>query len=210
MKIDYENGTLTELNFLTTEFNDFLRTIGIDALFTKYYDTNYLSIWVFSIENVKQAKEIAKANYIDIITYFKNLLTKHNYPTDFNKYEWKDFSVSSIYSFEIDCIGDLVRRSKQQIIDKVNLELKNKPDYIFSHSAEQQSYSIMPGYRFVYTDPKTLRQSYDSDQSKINTICDTILKINDKTGFYNFDKIQISFFDKVTSASSLYGMSRED
>jgi len=195
---------------MAIEFIDFLKSIGIDALFTKYYGTNYLSIWVFSIDDVQTAKQIAKTNYQEIITYFKSLLTKYDYPADFDKYEWKDFSVSSFYSFEIDCISDLVRRCKQQIIDKVNIELKNKPEYIFCHNAEQQSYSIMPGYRFVYTDPKKLQQCLESDQGKINTICDTILKAIDKTGFYKFDKIQVSFFDTVSSASSLYGMSRED
>jgi hypothetical protein len=210
LKIDFENGTITELDPLTIEFNDFLRTVGIDALYTKYHDTNYLSIWVFSIDDVRQARQIAKTNYGDIISFYKRLLTKHRHSADFDKYEWKDFSVSSINSFEIDCIGALVRRCKEKIIDKINLELKNKPEYIFCHSDEEKLYSIAPGYRFVYRDAKALQQSAVIDQIKIHAICDTILKEGDKAGFYSFDKIQVSFFDKLTSASSLYGMTRED
>jgi hypothetical protein len=210
LKIDYENGKVDELDPLTIEFNDFLKTLSIDALFTKYSGTNYMSIWVLSIDDVKRAKEIAKLNFRQIIAHFKSLLTKYNYPADFEKQVWSDFSVSSIYSFKIDCLSDLVRRCKQQIIEKVHRELKIKPEYIFCHSAEEQSYSIMPGYHFIYADHKKLQLSSDSEQDKIKIICDIILKANDKTGFYKFDNIQISFFDKITSASSLYGMSRED
>ena len=68
----------------------------------------------------------------------------------------------------------------------------------------------MPGYNFIYSDPTKLMGSSDKEQGIIRSICDTILKANDKSGFYKLDNIQISFFDKVTSASSLYGMSRED
>lgn len=195
---------------MTIEFINFLKSLGIDALFSKYYGTNYLSIWVTGIDDVRRAKEIAKSNFQQIIAHFKTLLTKYDYPPDFEKEVWSDFSISSIYSFEIACISDLVRRCKQQIIDRVNHELKIKPEYIFCHSEEEQSYSIMPGYHFIYSDPKKLQQSSTTDQDKIKDICETVLKANDKTGLYKFDKIQISFFDKVTSASSLYGMSRED
>jgi hypothetical protein len=210
VKIDYEYGKVHELDPMTIEFNDFLKSLGVAALFTKYSGTNYLSIWVFSIDDVRRAKEIVKSNFRQIIAHFKNLLAKYNYPTDFEKEIWSDFSVSSIYSFEIACVSDLVRRRKQQIIDKVNHELKIKPEYIFCHSEDEQSYSIMPGYNFIYSDPEKLSRSSDNDQDKIKIICDKILKANDKSGLYTLDNIQISFFDKVTSASSMYGMSRED
>jgi hypothetical protein len=210
LEIDYEHGKVNGLDSMTIEFIDFLKSLGIDALFFKYQGTNYLSIWVTSIEDVRNSKHIAKTNFQEIIDYFKSLLTKYSYPADFNKYEWKDFSVSSIYSFEISCVSNLVRRCKQQVIDKVNHELKIKPEYIFCHSEEEQSYSFMPGYNFIYSDPTKLMGSSDKEQGIIRSICDTILKANDKSGFYKLDNIQISFFDKVTSASSLYGMSRED
>lgn len=195
---------------MTIEFTDFLKSLGIDALFSKYHGTNWLSIWVFGTDDVRRAKETAKLNFQQIIAHFKSLLTKYKYPAGFEKEIWADFSVSSIYSFEIDCINDLVRRCKQQIVDKVNRKIKNIPEYIFCHSAEEQSYSIMPGYYFIYTDPKKLQKSCVRDQGKIISICDSILKVNDKTGFYRFDKIQVSFIDQVTSAASMYGMSRED
>ena len=210
MKIDYEYGKVHELDPMTIEFNDFLKSLGVAALFTKYSGANYLSIWVFSIDDVRRAKEIVKSNFRQIIDHFKSLLAKYNYPTDFEKEIWSDFSVSSIYSFEIACVSYLVRRCKQQIIDKVNHELKINPEYIFCHSEDEQSYSIMPGYHFIYSDPEKLSRSSDKDQDKIKIICDKILKVNDKSGLYKLDNIQISFFDKVASASSMYGMSRED
>lgn len=210
MEVDYEYGKVHRLDPMAIEFIGFLKSLGIEALFSKYHGTNYLSIWVYGIDDVRRAKEIAEINFRQIISHFKSLLTKYNYPTGFEKEVWSAFSVSSIYSFEICCVNNLVRRCKKQIIDMVNLAVKNKPVYIFCHGEDEQSYSIMPGYHFIYPNPQKLQLSSISEQDKIKDICNSVLKANDKAGVYTFDKIKFSFFDKVTSASSLYGMSRED
>lgn len=208
--INWETGTIKEKEAVFIEFNNYLKELGLNIVFTQFSNSNYLSIYAHSIEDVENAKKIIGEKSSEVIDKFFSIVNKHGKVLKCDRSEWKDYSVDNIYSFEISCIGKVVRDSKASFTKELNTRLTVKPKYIFCHSAEEQNYSRMPGYYIVFDNPKDLEKIDENVKNNIDGICDTLLSQNDKTGFYARSKIEIKYFDTITNEKSLYGMSRED
>jgi hypothetical protein len=208
--INWDTGTVKESEPVFIEFNNCLKKFGLNIVFTQFSNSNYLSIYVFSISDVEKAKKIASEKYLEIIDSFFSIANKFGQPLKYDRTEWKNYSVNNIYSFEISCIEKVIRSSKLSFTKELNSQLTIKPKYIFCHSAEEHNYNIMPGYNIVFDNPNELDKIDESIKENIDNICNALLVQNDKTGFYSRDKIEIKYFDSITSSKSLYGMSRED
>jgi hypothetical protein len=208
--IDWDNGTYKENEQAFVDFTKCLNESGVNALFVIFDDSNYMSIYVNSIEDVKDAKTIIARQSQKIIDSFFATMAKYKIGLKYDKEEWKDYSLSSIYSFEISCVTNIVRKYKDDFIVELDRQIQPTPKCVFCHSAEDQNYSRLPGYNLVFEDKNDLKKMVPEIKDKIMVICDKILSRNDKTGFYHKSKIEIQYFDTVTNSKSLYGMSRED
>ena len=208
--INWETGIVREYEPIFIEFNVFLKRIGLNAIFTQFSNSNYLTIYVFSVSDVDKAKQIVGEKYSEIIDKFFSIANKFGQTPKYDRIEWTNYSVNNIYSFEIACIEKVIRKIKELFTNELNSQLTIKPKYVFCHSAEEMSYSILPGYYIVFENPNDLAKIDESKNNIIDRICDSLLRQNDKTGFYSRDKIQIDLFDAITNSKSLYGMSRED
>lgn len=99
--MSFESGKVEYVGPLESEFNDFLKTLGIDSLYAEYSGSNYIWIWVVTVAEVQKAKEIINLNFEQIISHYKGLLAKHKHPGSYDKYPWAVYCVSNVYSYEI-------------------------------------------------------------------------------------------------------------
>ena len=208
--INWGNGAVEESAPVFIDFNNYLKKLGFNIVFTDFPNTNYLSIYVHSIEDVKKAKKISFEKSSEIIDAFFSISKKYGKTLKYARTEWKDYSVNNIYSFEISCITTIIRESKPKFVKELKTQLVTKPMYVFCHSAGGEEYSNLPGYYLVFADPEDLAKIDKDTKNKIDDICNRLLIQNDKTGFYSRNKIDISYWDAITQSKSLYGMSRED
>lgn len=137
-------------------------------------------------------------------------MAKYKARLKYDREEWKDYSLGSIYSFEISCVENIVRKYKDYFVSELDRQLQPTPKYVFCHSAENQNYSRLPGYNLVFRDQNDLNKIVPEIRDRIMFMCDKVLSQNDKTGFYDKSKIELQYFDAETNSNSLYGMSRED
>jgi len=208
--INWDSATYKEEEEGFVDFTKCLREFGINALFVIFDDSNYMSIYVSSIQDVKDAKTIIAKESPKIIDSFFTTMAKYKVTLKYGREEWKAYSLSSICSFEISCIEKIVRKYKDDFIVELGRQIQPIPKHVFCHSAEEQNYSRLPGYNLVFKDKNDLTKIVPEIRDKIMFICDKVLSQNDKTGFYNKSKIELQYFDTVTNSKSLYGMSRED
>ncbi|MEO7767051.1 MAG: hypothetical protein ABIS01_06475, partial [Ferruginibacter sp.] len=146
----------------------------------------------------------------EIIDKLFSIAKKNGQDLKYKRTEWEDFSVGNIYSFEISCIEKVVRNCKQAFTNELNRQLILKPKYIFCRGAEEQNYSVLPGYNIIFDNAKDLAKLDESVKNNLADICENLLLKNDKTGFYTRDKAELKYYDADTNSKSLYGMSRED
>lgn len=193
------------------EFNMYLHTLGIPSISIKYYDTNYLNIFVEKISEAQVSKEIAKQYSKEIIAYFKKLLKTYNYKGDYNKYEWSSSSVTNVCSQNAIYIDALFRDSKKEVVEKINDKIvpEFRPKYIFVHSSDHDNgYRYLAGYLIIFENEIVLKQSEKNVQSEIIDICNEILIKNDIENKYKPKYLVVGFYDAHNPG--LYGMSRED
>ena len=208
--IDWDNGTFREQEPVFIDFIQYLKSLNINVLFIGFSDSNYMSIYMHSIEDVKLAKSVVDEQYSEIIDRFFEIVTKTGQTLKYDRSQWQKYSLTSIYSFEIKCIERIVRHCKELIIEELNNNLIIKPKYVFSHSAEEQEYSFLPGYYLIFESPKDLAKIDTETRFFIESICDKILSENKNSGYYDKGKIGLSYYDAITDSKSLFGMFRED
>lgn len=208
--INWDKGTFKEEEPFFIEFNHYLKELGLNVLFTQFSNSNYFSIYVHSIEDVENAKKIINKIRTQIIDKFFSIANKYEQVLKYDRTQWKDYSISYIYSFEIKCIEKVVRNNKETFKQELNRQLNLKPKFIFCHSAEEENYSFLPGYSVVFDNPIDLAKIDEKIKKQIVHICDNLLFEDDKSGFYSKNKIEIKYYDAITNSNSLYGMSRED
>jgi hypothetical protein len=209
-KINWETGTFSQEEPVLTAFNDYLKSIGIHVLFTWLFDSNYLSIYVPAIPDVSKAKEIAAKKHNEIIDRLFELFDEHGQGLRYDRTCWKHYSVINIYSFEISCIEKNLRKNKASFVATLNDYMDVPPQFVFFHSADEPDYNNLPGYSLVFDNPVMLSEIDEGVKLQILEICDRIMKENDQSGLYSKDKIELRYYDAVSDARALYGMSRED
>ena len=208
---DWGKEPYIETDAFLIEFNSYLTEIGIHGAFTQYYDSNYISIWVPSVDDVFLAKKILESQAENVIDTFFRLAKKHELIlTDTAQQEnWSTFCVTQVYSYEIRWMDAVVRKSKDEIREALATQLNVVPKYIFCHS-ENSAFELLPGYTFCFENPEQLSLIDVNMRSKIHQLCSRILSQNDKTGFCSKYQPGLFFFDAITRAHELYLLSRED
>ena len=192
------------------EFSLYLNTLGIPAVSIEYYDTNYISIYVQKISDIQDSKEIAERHSEEIISSFKNFLKLYNYEGNYNKYKWDSSCVTNIYSKDAKYIDNLIRKSKKEIIEQINIKISPdlRPMYVFCYSSTYEHGYFPAGYSIVFDNEIDLKKSEQIAQKQIIDLCNEILCKNDTENKYEFQYIKVGFYNAKNC--NLHEMSRED
>src|SRR5690606_10959583 len=102
--IDWDKGIFEEQEPVFLDFIKYLKSLSINVLFIGFSDSNYMSIYVHSIDDVKMAKSIINVQYSDIIDRFFDIITKYGQSLKYDRSQWQKYSLTSIYSFDIKCV----------------------------------------------------------------------------------------------------------
>ena len=116
--IDWDKGIFEEQEPVFLEFIQYLKRLTINVLFIVFSDSNYMSIYVHSIEDVKLAQSIINEQYSEIIDRFFSIVTKSGQTLKFDKSQWHKSSLIHIYSFDISCVNRIVRKCQGQITEE--------------------------------------------------------------------------------------------
>jgi hypothetical protein len=164
-----------------------------------------------SVEDVFLAKNNLECYAENVIYAFFDIAKKHEliFTGSAQRKNWDTYCVTNVYSYEINWINTVIRKSKEEIKEALSTLLKIVPDYFFCHS-ESSNYEKLPGYYLYFKDPKKLSSIDENMRDKIRQLCNQILLKNDKTEFCSKYQIDLTFCNPITHPNSLYGMSRED
>ncbi|MDL2313611.1 hypothetical protein LJC36_01365 [Desulfovibrio sp. OttesenSCG-928-C14] len=211
--IDWENGSYREFDPFLVEFNAFLVEIGVPVAFTEYSGSNYLRTSVLSVEDVFLARRILSAKAHDCINVFFDLARQHGrvFPEWAQRENWEPQNINNVSSFEVKCMTAVVRKSKAEVRAALASQLDIQPKYVFCHSENDDTYTLLPGYVLFFEGAhEKLLALDDTGKTRIRTLCDQIVRKNDKTGFCRRYECNLLCCDEITHPGSLYGFSRED
>ena len=206
--INWDSGIVKENEPIFIEFNNYLRDLGLNIEYTQFSDSNYITIFVHSIDDVLKAKDITKEKGSQIVSKLLEIGQNHGQLFNYDYAECLD--LGGIYSFEIKYLEKIVRECKGEFFSELSNRLNVKPRYIFCQGASEIEYDILPGYNLIFDNPQQLESIDEREKTLIDQICNNILDKRDKARFYSRNKIEIRYYDRLTNAKSLYGMSRED
>lgn len=211
--VDWELGTYSESDPFLAEFNAYLAGIDVPVAFTRYDGSNYISTYVPSIGDVFLAREVLTAHASATIDAFFIIARKHGYIFKewAQRERWEPENINHVYSFEVACMREVVRKSKEEVRRALGTQLGIKPEYVFSHSENDADYTLLPGYvLFFYKAHEQLLALDDAAKKQIRALCNDIVRKNDKTGFCKKYHCALLCCDEITHPDSLYGFSRED
>ncbi|MFZ1378091.1 MAG: hypothetical protein WAS56_00360, partial [Saprospiraceae bacterium] len=90
--IDWDNGTFREQEPVFIDFIQYLKSLNINVLFIGFSDSNYMSIYMHSIEDVKLAKSVVDEQYSEIIDRFFEIVTKTGQTLKYDRSQWQKYS----------------------------------------------------------------------------------------------------------------------
>ena len=208
------NGIIPASDPIFIEFNEYLRTLGLDPILSTYIENNDLvaqkpsciyiyikSTQNFDFNNIDRRDNNWDSNFIytpDIIAKWKGLLTKYRNQVHVDKVHVFFHDFEQIY------LTNLTYKSKEQIVNTINtIILEGKAKYVFCSSE--------PAYRFIYETQKHFDSSKEAGHfDAITKLCHEVIQQNDLFGYYTRGKIGIYFHHCEDENINLYGLSRED
>jgi len=205
--VDFENGNFQQQDPLFIKFIDYLKTLGINALYVVFENSNCMVVEVLTPSEVLNANEIFKLNGEIILDKFFSLIEEFNAKLFFEKSKWSPNHFIDFSSFDFVCIDRLARRSRKKVIQELN-EVGIYPREVFCRNTDS-NYSILPGYYIFFKTPEELKRIDDSMKQVIKRVCDKVLAEEDKSGFFEPYKIEIGYMDAVTDGYSLGHLSRD-
>ncbi|MDR0813800.1 MAG: hypothetical protein LBO63_07365 [Oscillospiraceae bacterium] len=209
--VDWSRGTFVEKDPLFLEFNGYLRSIGVNVAFVVYHGANWFSLFVHSVNDALQAKQVLAEKEREMYDVFLSLMKKYNrkltgyaHPSHWNAAG----SLNYIDSFEMHCVDFVARYCKKVVLAALRTEFNLQPRYLFSHSANDSDYSSLAGYVMILSTAEEVAAVSAEMKNEIVELCKKILVRNDNTGFC--EKYTPDLIIDDVSSRHLYGYSRED
>ena len=206
--IDYENGSYINTEPLIQECIEYLKSININALVLScYFGAPHFSITVSTIQDVFDARKIAKVKGNEIIEEFYHLHKKYGIQEKLPMIVINPDSIISFSSFEYLCIDHLTRRCRKRVLWELNHN-GIYPHEVFGRNTDS-NYSILPGYYIFFKNPDELKKANEPQRIFIKDICINVLSEEDKSGTFKPEKIEFDFFDAITNNYSMGHLARD-
>ena len=215
--VDRVHGTFTEDIPWHSEFVDYVKTLGINAVFVVYYGSNYISLYVQSLVDALNAKDILSQDGMEAVMTdkFFELAKKSGYV--FNgrgvrgRWQTEGLYLNYIYSFELDCMDATVRECKEAVTAQLaQNSLFPPPKYVFCHSGSEYSreFSYAPGYTVIFDGEVIAAEVEVNYRTEIIRIIRNVLLDHDRLGYWK--NYEPNLIIDHSLSKSMYGYSRED
>jgi hypothetical protein len=205
--IDFKNGTYKVTEPYLIEFIKYLNTLGINALFVSFFIKRSVTVMVLSVQDVFDARKVAKTNGVIILNSLFSLFDKYDILLNSKKADWDPNFFISFDSFEFSCVYKLTIRCREKVIQ----ELNNNgiyPREVYCRNTDS-NYSILPGYYIFFKNQEELDRVDDSMKQIIKRVCAQVLTDEDKSGFFAPRKIEIGYMDAVTNSYAMGHLARD-
>jgi len=192
--------------YITNEMKHFFNELKIPAVYVEMY-TNSISIIVQKIEEIDNTRKSVIDNKGLVLEKVEQLMLQTGNGEQFYSYDWY---VNHVYSRDATYITNLIRKSKEEIIEEIKKtrEINTKPSHIFSFSSSYENGNYPAGYNLVFDNKDLLERSVGESRCKLVEICRKIVFMNDKERKFNNEYMIVKFLGATNC--NMYGIARED